>query len=262
LKPAVKLAGASGPHPTCCIPICRPLSDIRRCIAVDLLARGDSEIEAGQDVSVTANANMLKQVLDGLEIDQVDLIGNDSGGGAQIFVALNPERVRSLVLTDCDTHDNWPPEAFKPFLAMAAAGGLADTLDAMLPDKAIYRSPGALGPAYGQPETVSDSDIEIYLRPLVRTEQRTLDLEHFLAAFDNNHTLAIEIRLRRLQAPTLIVWGADDVYFPVKWAHWLAETIPGAKPPVVLEGARIFFPEERAEPFNQLLRDHFSCQLA
>jgi pimeloyl-ACP methyl ester carboxylesterase len=46
------------------------------------------------------------------------------------------------------------------------------------------------------------------------------------------------------------------VYFPVKWAHWLAETIPGAKPSVELAGARIFFPEERAEAFNQLLRDH------
>ena len=59
------------------------------------------------------------------EIDQVDLVGNDSGGGiAQIFAALHPSRVRSLTLTDCDVHDNWPPEAFKPFLAMAAAGGL------------------------------------------------------------------------------------------------------------------------------------------
>jgi pimeloyl-ACP methyl ester carboxylesterase len=59
-----------------------------------------------------------------------------------------------------------------------------------------------------------------------------------------------------LEASTLIVWGTDDVYFPVKWAHWLAEAIPGAKPPVELEGARLFFPEERAEKFNRLLRSH------
>ena len=233
------------------------LSDIRRCIAVDLLAHGDTVIKPDQDVSVTANANMLTEVLDALQIDQIDPVGNDSGGGiAQIFAALNPERVRSLILTDCDTHDNWPPEAFKPFLEMAAAGGLRDTLNAMLADKAIYRSPEALGPAYERPENVSDEDIETYLRPLVRSEQRTRDLQRFVVAFDNKHTRLIEPQLRKLQAPTLIVWGTDDVYFPVKWAHWLAETIPGAKPPVVLEGARIFFPEERAEAFNQLLRDH------
>src|SRR5258708_4416912 len=90
------------------------LSDIRRCVAVDLLAHGDTEIAPDQDVSVTANAKMLKEFLDVLKIDQVDVVGNDSGGGiAQIFAALYPERVRSLALTDCDTHDNWPPEAFE-----------------------------------------------------------------------------------------------------------------------------------------------------
>src|SRR5438445_7237204 len=145
------------------------LSDIRRCIAVDLLAHGDTEIEPNQDVSVTANANMLREVLDALRIDQVDLVGNDSGGGiAQIFAALNPNRVRSLTLTNCDTHDNWPPEAFKPFVEMVAAGGLSKTLDAMLGDKSIYRSPGALGPAYEHPEMITDKDIEIYLRPHLR----------------------------------------------------------------------------------------------
>src|SRR5215831_20381606 len=76
------------------------LSAIRRCIAVDLLAHGDTEIAPGQDVSVTANAKMLREMLDALHIDQVDLIGNDSGGGiAQIFAALNPDRVRTLTLT-------------------------------------------------------------------------------------------------------------------------------------------------------------------
>ena len=128
------------------------LSDVRRCIAVDLLAHGDTEISVNQNVSVTTNAKMLKEVLDALQIDQVDLIGNDSGGGiCQIFAALSPGRVRTLTLTNCDTHDNWPPEAFKPFVEMVAAGGLPKTLNAMLDDKSIYRSPGALGPAYEDP---------------------------------------------------------------------------------------------------------------
>lgn len=233
------------------------LSDIRRCIAVDLLAHGDTEITPDQDVSVTANAKMLKEVLDALKINQVDLIGNDSGGGiSQIFAALNPERVRTLTLTDCDAHDNWPPEAFRPFVDMVKAGGLHDTLEALLADKTIYRSPGALGPAYERPEIATDEDIETYLRPFIRSEQRTRDLQRFIVAFDNSHTRVIEPQLRKLEAPTLIVWGTDDVYFPVKWAHWLAETIPGAKPPVELEGARLFFPEERAEEFNRLLRGH------
>lgn len=236
------------------------LSDARRCIAPDLLAHGDTAIAPDQDVSVTANAHMLAQLLDALGIERVDLVGNDSGGGiAQIFAALYPLRVRSLALTNCDAHDNWPPEAFKPFLETAAAGGLRGTLEAMLADKAVYRSAAALGPAYERPQDVADAAIETYLRPFLRSPQRVRDLERFLAAFDHRHTLDIEARLRTLQAPTLVAWGTDDVYFPTRWSHWLAETIPGTRRRVEFEGARIFFPEERWKEFNRELRAHWAA---
>jgi pimeloyl-ACP methyl ester carboxylesterase len=234
------------------------LADVRRCIALDLLAHGETEIAPDQDVSVAANAAMIVEFLDALGIDEVDLVGNDSGGGiAQIFAAWHPERVRSLTLTDCDAHDNWPPEAFKPFLAMATAGGLRGALEAMAADKALYRSPEALGPAYEHPERLNDASIDAYLQPLLRTEQRTRDFQRFLAAFDNVHTQAIEGRLRALRMPTLIVWGTDDVYFDVRWARWLAETIPGTRRSIEISGARLFFPEERWAEFNQDLRAHW-----
>jgi pimeloyl-ACP methyl ester carboxylesterase len=239
------------------------LGDVRRCIAVDLLAHGDTEIPAEQDVSVTANAHMLAQFLDALKIDQVDLVGNDSGGGiCQIFAALYPERIRSLALTNCDTHDNWPPEPFKPFVAMVAAGGLPNTLNAMLSDKSVFRSPQALGPCYERPDAVADDTIETYLRPFVRSPQRTHDIERFVNAFDNRHTVQIEDKLKRLQAPTLIAWGTDDIYFDVKWSHWLENTIPGTRKRLEFESARIFFPEERSSEFNQELKAHWATSSA
>ncbi len=232
------------------------LGDLRRCIAVDLLAHGRTEAAAGQDVSVTANAHMLAQFLDALGIDQVDLVGNDSGGGiCQIFAALHPRRVRSLVLTNCDTHDNWPPEAFQPFVKMVAAGGLEDTLRAMLADKAVYRA--ALAPAYERPEAVTDDVIETYLRPFLDSPERLRELERFVNAFDCRHTLAVEDALRRLQSPTLIAWGTGDAYFPLEWSKWLQQTIPGTTRRTEFEGARIFFPEERWQDFNRELRAHW-----
>jgi pimeloyl-ACP methyl ester carboxylesterase len=235
------------------------LGDVRRCVALDLLAHGRTEIDARQDVSSAANAAMLRELIDALDVDRVDLVGNDSGGGiAQIFAARHPERVRSLTLTDCDTHDNWPPEAFKPFLAMAAAGGLPGALETMLSNKPFYRSPQALGPAYERPQEVTDETIETYLRPHLAMPQRTRDLERFLAAFDCAQTVAVEKGLRALQAPTLIVWGTDDVYFDVKWAGWLERTIPGTRRRVTLEGARLFFPEERWQTLNDELRAHWA----
>ena len=236
------------------------LAGERRCIAIDLLAHGATTIDAAQDVSSTGNATMLLQFLDALDIDQVDLVGNDSGGGiALIFAANHPQRVRSLALTDCDTHDNWPPKAFEPFLALSAAGGLGDALDAMLADKNVFRSEQALGPAYQRPEEVADATIEAYLRPHRAHAQRTSDLARFLAEFDCRHTVAVEAGLRQLSAPTLVVWGTDDAYFGLEWSHWLARTIPGTRKRVEIAGGRLFFPEERWTELNAELLEHWQA---
>jgi pimeloyl-ACP methyl ester carboxylesterase len=189
-----------------------------------------------------------------MKIEQVDLVGNDSGGGiAQIFAANYPERVRTLTLTNCDAHDNWPPEAFKPFLEMAAGSesALRGALEGMLADKNVYRS--ALAPAYEG--VIEDADIEVYLRPLLA---KLSDFRRFLGAFDCKHTLAVDGGLRKFQPPALIVWGTDDVYFPVRWSEWLAAAIPNVRKRVELAGARIFFVEERWREFNAELRAFWS----
>jgi pimeloyl-ACP methyl ester carboxylesterase len=236
------------------------LADFRRCIAVDLLAHGATESKPSQDVSSDAQAIMLEQFLEALRIEQVDLVGNDSGGGiGLIFAANHPERIRSLALTDCDVHDNWPPEAFKGFLQMAAQGGLPGALEKMATDKDFFRSEQALGFAYERPQEVMDDTIDAYLRPFLTSPQRLHDLERFLATFDCEQTVRVESRLRTLMAPTLIVWGTDDIYFPVKWSHWLANRIPGTRKRVEFNGARLFFPEERWRELNDELREHWTA---
>ena len=188
---------------------------LRRCIALDLLAHGDTEIAPDQDVSVTANANDAGEFLDALGIDKVDLVGNDSGGGiAQIFAALNPvARAQSRA----DRLRRARQLAAGGVQAVPRDGGRrrpARPLDAMLADKNIYRSAEALGPAYEHPERVSDETIETYLRPLVRTEQRTAT---YSASSPPSTAGTRRGRggLRTLKAPTLIAWGTDDVYFDV-----------------------------------------------
>ena len=71
--------------------------------------------------------------------------------------------------------------------------------------------------------------------------------------------LAIEPALTRLQVPTLIVWGTDDIYFHRKWAYWLRDTIPGATEVVEIEGGRLFFPDERAAELTAALRRHWEA---
>jgi pimeloyl-ACP methyl ester carboxylesterase len=239
------------------------VADMRRCIAIDLLAHGATRTSPDQDVDFTAQAAMLEAVCAALELDQVDLVANDSGGGiSQIFAALHPERVRTLTLTNSDTHDNWPPEPFRPLVQAAAQGQLGQRGRRMVNDTAYART--AFARAYEDPEKVSDDTLRNYLAPLYATPESTRNLERFVAAQDCRHTVAIEPLLRRLEAPTVVVWGTDDIFFPVKWAYWLRDTIPGCRKVIEVDGARLFFPEERPEalvgPMRQLWSETRSRQ--
>ena len=87
---------------------------------------GYTEIAPSQDVSFISQANMIAEVIDALGVKKIDLIANDSGGAiAQIFAAHYPGRLNSLVLTNCDVHDGWPPPQILPVIEHARKGTLA-----------------------------------------------------------------------------------------------------------------------------------------
>jgi pimeloyl-ACP methyl ester carboxylesterase len=230
------------------------VKDRRRCIAVDLMGLGYTEISPSQDVSFTAQARMLAEVLDKLGIDQVDLIGNDSGGAiAQIFAAHHPDRLRSLVLTNCDVHDGWPPPQVLPIMERAANGTLASIFQALVDRPDLMRERYVRGESaplfrsYADPSILTDELIRLYVQPLLSSPQRVDAFARYWLGFDNKHTVAIHSALRTLQVPTLIVWGLKDIFFDRKWAYWLEDTIPGAKRVVEVEDGRLFFPEDRPE---------------
>jgi pimeloyl-ACP methyl ester carboxylesterase len=230
------------------------LTDVRRCVAVDLMAHGATRTAADQDLSFTAQAEMLEAFCEARGFDQVDLVGNDSGSGiCQIFAARHPARIRSLTLTNGDVHDNWPPRLFQPVVDAARAGRLGAMREKTLTDLAWVRAGWAHG--FERPDLVSDETFRTWLEPVYGTPEAVRNLERFITASDCRHTVAVEPLLRRLEAPTLIVWGLDDAYFDVAWAHWLRDTIPGAKRLITLEGARLFFPEERPAALADALRE-------
>ncbi len=220
------------------------VADVRRCIAIDLLAHGATKTPPDQDVSFTGQAQMLEAFCESLALDQVDIVANDSGGAiAQIFAARHPERIRSLTLTNCDAHDNWPPKAFEATRNAVAQGRLGEMGNAMLGHIEVARA--RFASVYEHPEKLAAETVRTYLEPLFATPDATRNLERwFQSSHDNSQTVSIEPLLRRLIAPTLIVWATADVYFPVKWAYWLRDTIPGCRKVIELEGAKLFFPDK------------------
>ncbi len=226
----------------------------RRCIAIDLMGLGYTEIAPGKDVSFAAQARMIAEVIDALGVDEIDLVGNDSGGAiAQIFAGLYPERLRSLVLTNCDVHDGWPPPQVLPIIERARNGTLAAIFQPLhdRPDLARERylkgEPGPLFRSYADPGILTDELIRLYLAPLLSSRERIDAFQRYWLAFDNAQTVAIHGKLQSLAVPTLIVWGLDDIFFDRKWAYWLKQTIPGAERVVEVPDGRLFFPEDRPD---------------
>lgn len=226
------------------------LGDVRRCLAVDLLAHGGTESPGPERMTIDGQVDMVLEFLDGLGIDRVDLVGNDSGGAiAQLVAARHPDRVLSLVLTNCDVHDNWPPETFRPIVELARAGALVDAVQALAADPVAAR--GALASGFEDPAALPDETVTSFFAPFA--DRSTAEsLQAYVAGMDCGVTVAIRDELARFERPTLIVWGKADDFFDVRWAHWLAETIPGTVRCVELEGAKLFFPLERADFTGEL----------
>jgi len=226
-----------------------------RCIAVDLPLHGGSAPR--EDPSVTAMAQLVLDLCQGLGLDRIDLVGNDTGGAvAQIVAASHPELLRSLVLTNCDTEGNFPPAAFMPVIEAAARGEIAPllTVGAADPD-AARMSP--LGEGYEHPEKVPDEVWREYLTPVGGTIERAREFERMLTALDPALFEAAAGGLRQLDVPVLLVWGTAEEAFGLEWAYRLRDLIPGAREVVEVDGAKLFFPEERPEELAVQLRRHW-----
>jgi len=233
-------------------------ADRRRYIALDLPLHGQSPVTAGQDLSVAALAAGLEDFCDALGLTGIDLVANDTGGAiAQIFAARNPQRLASLTLTNCDTDGNLPPESFKPTVELARAGELAPAAVALFADLGAAATV-AFGTAYEHLDRVEEAVIRSYLEPCFGTLERAREFERLLTALDAGDLAAITPQLRELTVPTLVVWGTGDEAFDVSWAYWLRDTIPGTTQVVTVDGARLFFPDERPMDLVPHLEPHWA----
>lgn len=233
------------------------LDDIRRGIAIDLMGLGHSEIAEDQALGFDAQAEMVLATLDAMGVGEFDLVGNDSGGAvAQIIAASAPQRVRSLVLTNANVHTNWPPAALGPMQDLARQGRLDELLESHLEDAEIART-GLGQMAYENPDFITPELLHAYTDPLLVSPARRDAVNRFVSRQDHDVTVRLEPALRLFDKPTLVIWGTGDIFFGVEWAYWLRDTIPGVYEVVELDGAMLFFTEERADEVNPLLRAHF-----
>lgn len=226
------------------------LSMHRRCIAPDFLAMGYTQVAEGQPVGPDAQVDMLVTLLDALAVRDIDVIANDSGGAvAQLLLVRHPGRVRTLLLTNCDTEIESPPAALLPVIALAREGRYADEwLVPWRADPDRARAPdGFGGMCYSDPAQPTDEAIETYFAPLVATPRRKALTNAYAIALERNPLAGIAPALRQSRVPVRVVWGMADTIFAPANADYLDRTFGNSQGVRRLETARLFWPEERPD---------------
>jgi pimeloyl-ACP methyl ester carboxylesterase len=214
------------------------LADRFRCIAPDLpFGAHRIPMSPGADLSPIGMAAIVAELIERLELDDVTVVGNDSGGAvSQVLVTTRPEHIGRLVLTNCDTHENFPPGIFKALPPLAKVPGStwlmlqpfrleAVTRFAFAPfSKAMpagYAAAWAAGP-------FADAGVR-------------RDLGKVTVGMNKRYTLAAAEALRGSQLPILLAWAPGDRFFPMRYPRRLASEAGNARI-VEIEGSRTFVP--------------------
>jgi pimeloyl-ACP methyl ester carboxylesterase len=190
---------------------------------------------------------MIAGFLERLAIQQVDLIANDSGGAvAQLFVTRYPQRVRTLLLTNCDVETDSPPPALSPIIECARAGVYPDLyLEPWLQHKDEARLPtGIGGMCYSDPAHPTDAALDQYLAPLVASAERKALVNRYALGLTPNPLDGIAPRLRECIVPTRIVWGMSDTIFSGNNPDYLTGLLLEVTGVRRIREAKLFFPEE------------------
>jgi pimeloyl-ACP methyl ester carboxylesterase len=209
--------------------VVEPLAPDFRCVVLDLpLGSHVLAQTPGKPNDPPAVANLIADAIEALGLEDVTLIGNDSGGAlSQIVVTTRPERVGRLVLTSCDYRDNFPPKLFSYFKPAAAVPGLMWALLQPMRFRLPRRSPIAFGWLTKRP--IERDAEDSYLLPILGDAAVRADARALINGADVAQTNAAADRLPQFDKPALMAWSADDRVFPVGDAHKLAADLPNGR---------------------------------
>jgi pimeloyl-ACP methyl ester carboxylesterase len=192
-------------------------------------------LRPGADRTLPGVAAMVDAFLAALDLDDVVLVGNDTGGlVAQLVAVEHPDRLGALVLTSCDAFEHFPPPILKPLIL---ASRTAPTFRAALQ---AARSKAVRRRAFG---ALSHSDIDAlvvrWVKPALENPAVAEDLRQLTASLRQETALSAAARLGGFTRPALVAWSADDAFFPLEDGRRLAAALPNAELHVI-EDARTF----------------------
>ncbi|MFE6924743.1 alpha/beta fold hydrolase [Nocardia sp. NPDC057663] len=222
-----------------------------RCLTPDWPLGSHSIPMPDADLTPTGIADLIAEFLDALDLADVTIVANDTGGAlTQILMTRRPERIGRVVLAAVDCYEVFPPFPFGALLKVAKLPGTIAPLLAPMRWKPMQRLPLAFGlvTKHALPQEIAES----YLRPAQRNAAIRADLRRFAAGVDNRVTLAAAEHFAEVEFPVLVVWSTEDRLFPMALAQRLAADLPKASLRTV-DDSYTFVPEDQPELLAELI---------
>ncbi len=195
-----------------------------------------------------AVAGIVAELLEALELEDVVLVGNDTGGAiAQIVVTRTPQRIGALVLTSCDAFEHFPPPILKPFiLAAKFPPAFRAALAPLRTRSGRKRAYGAL--AHAELDQLAAE----WIKPALSDRMVRADLRRFTASLHRESTIEAAAGLPRFAKPALIAWSAEDAFFPLEDGRRLAAVLPNSRL-AVIPNSRTFSMIDQPDMLAQLI---------
>jgi pimeloyl-ACP methyl ester carboxylesterase len=210
-------------------PVADALAKDFRVIAPDLpLGSNELPLDDGADTSPAALARLIAEFLEALDLHDVTLVGNDTGGAlCQLVIADHPERVGRLVLTPCDAYENFPPPIFAPTMIALKSPAVVRVLATLMRPRFVQRSPLAYGLLTKRP--IPGYVMDSFLAPIRTNKRVRRQMSQTVRGIDKQLLLDAAKRFAEFDKPVLIAWAPKDVFFKFAYAERLADDFPNAR---------------------------------
>jgi pimeloyl-ACP methyl ester carboxylesterase len=228
------------------------LEDRYRCIVPDLpLGSHRTPMNPDADLSPPGLAAIVAGFLEALELDEVTLVANDTGGAiSQITAANHPQRIGRLVLTNCDAFENFLPPAFRPLQWAARVPGLLTAFLQGMRLTLMRRLPIAYG--WLIKRDFAGAPTREWVEPFLSDRRVRRDTVKVLRGIDPKYTFQAAESLRDFDRPVLLAWAVEDRFFKLSFAERLAATIRGARLEKI-EDSYTFVSEDQPEQLASLI---------
>jgi pimeloyl-ACP methyl ester carboxylesterase len=226
------------------------LVDHVTCHLIDFPSAGSSRFDADTPLGIGQHITTVRRVINLLEIDEVAVVGHNSGGLIARHALVGDPRLRAMGLINTETPN--PGWRFKALIAARHLPGFGAGFGWVAGQPRIRRIGLVLGDAFADSSLLDGEFDEFFLRPLHESPKHRDAAAKILQTFDMQLVTDLPDIHRRIDVPVQLVWGDQDPYFPVDQARAMVDTFPNAELEVI-EGAGLFAHEERPADVAQAL---------